>query len=54
MRDLKCRAVRADGTAIPGLYVAGEIASQYGQGVSIGVVLGRIAGTEAAKEALGK
>lgn len=54
MRDLKCRAVRADGTAIPGLYVAGEVASQYGQGVSIGVVLGRIAGTEAAKEALGK
>lgn len=54
MRDLKCRAVRADGTAIPGLYVAGEVASQYGQGVSIGVVLGRIAGTQAAKEALGK
>lgn len=54
MRDLQCRVLRADGTPIPGLYVAGEAASQYGQGVSIGVVLGRIAGTEAAKAALGK
>jgi len=50
MRDAKCRAVRADGSVIPGLYVAGETASQFGSGVTIAVVLGRLAGTEAAKE----
>lgn len=50
-RDLNGRALRSDGTAIPGLYAAGETASQYGQGVSIDVVLGRLAGTNAAKEA---
>lgn len=50
-RDLKGRALRSDGTAIPGLFAAGETASQYGQGVSIAVVLGRLAGTNAAKEA---
>ena len=49
MRDKACRALRSDGSPIPGLYVAGETASQYGQGVSIGIVLGRLAGTEAAK-----
>ena len=50
MRDAKSRAVRADGSVIPGLYVAGETASQFGAGVTIAVVLGRLAGTEAAKE----
>ena len=50
MRDAKSRAVRADGSVIPGLYVAGETASQFGSGVTIAVVLGRLAGTEAAKE----
>lgn len=51
MRDKSCRAIRANGTPVPGLYVAGETASQYGQGVSIGIVLGRLAGTQAAKAA---
>lgn len=50
MRDAKSRALRADGSVIPGLYVAGETASQFGAGVTIAVVLGRLAGTEAAKE----
>ena len=35
MRDAKSRAVRADGSVIPGLYVAGETASQFGSGVTI-------------------
>jgi succinate dehydrogenase/fumarate reductase flavoprotein subunit len=51
-RDLKAHAVRADGSVIPGLFVAGETASQYGQGLTIAVVLGRVAGQNAAKEAL--
>lgn len=42
-RDLAGRVLRPDGSAIPGLYVAGETADQYGQGVSIAVVTGRIA-----------
>ena len=50
MRDAKSRALRADGSVIPGLYVAGETASQFGAGDTIAVVLGRLAGTEAAKE----
>ena len=33
--DLKARAVTETGKVIPGLYVSGEAASQYGQGVSI-------------------
>ena len=37
--DLKARAVTETGKVIPGLYVSGEAASQYGQGVSIGVIL---------------
>ena len=53
-RDLKAHAVRADGTPIPGLFVAGETASQYGQGLTIAVVTGRIAGKNAAAEALAK
>ncbi|MCI5851683.1 MAG: FAD-dependent oxidoreductase [Sutterellaceae bacterium] len=53
MRDLKARAVRPDGTPVPGLYVAGETASQYGQGLTIAVCLGRLAGKNAALEALG-
>ncbi len=49
-RDLKAHAVRADGSAIPGLFVAGETASQYGNGLTIAVVTGRIAGISAAEE----
>ena len=33
---LKARAVTETGKVVPGLYVSGEAASQYGQGVSIG------------------
>lgn len=51
VRDLKGRALKADGSVLAGLYVAGEAASQYGQGVSIGVVTGRLAGMNAAEEA---
>ena len=50
VRDSKARALRSDGSVIPGLYAAGETACQYGQGVTIATVLGKLAGEEAAKE----
>jgi fumarate reductase flavoprotein subunit len=59
--DRKCRVLDQSGRAIPGLYAAGETAGvtqgkRYaGGGFSIGpaVVLGREAGRQAAREALG-
>ena len=42
-RNAEGAALRADGSVIPGLFVAGETADQYGQGVSLGIVTGRIA-----------
>lgn len=48
--DLKARAVTETGKVIPGLYVSGEAASQYGQGVSIGVILGKLAADTAAED----
>lgn len=48
--DLKARAVTETGKVIPGLYVSGEAASQYGQGVSIGVILGKLAVDTAAED----
>lgn len=54
MRDLKCRALSRGGRPIPGLYAAGETASQYGQGLTIAIVLGRLSGQNAAAEALEK
>lgn len=50
VRDRWSRVVKEDGSVIPGLYVAGEAASQFGQGVTIATVLGRLAGQEAAAE----
>lgn len=50
VRDMHCRVLRTDGSVIPGLQVAGEAASQFGQGLTVATVLGRLAGTEAAKE----
>lgn len=54
LRDDKARAVGTNGKVIPGLYVSGETASQYGQGLTIAVVLGRLAGQNAALEAVKK
>lgn len=48
--DLKARAVTETGKVVPGLYVSGEAASQYGQGVSIGVILGKLAADTAAED----
>lgn len=48
--DLKARAQKPDGTVIPGLYASGEAAAQYGQGVSIGVILGKLAAETAAAD----
>ena len=48
--DLKARAVTETGKVIPGLYVSGEAASQYGQGVSSGVILGKLAADTAAED----
>lgn len=48
--DLKGRAVDANGKVIPGLYASGEAAAQYGQGVSIGVILGKLAADTAAED----
>ena len=42
-------ALKPDGTVIPGLFVAGETADQYGQGVSLGIITGRIAARGALK-----
>ncbi|MCI6530432.1 MAG: FAD-binding protein [Mesosutterella sp.] len=54
IRDLKCRALSRGGRPIPRLYAAGETASQYGQGLTIAIVLGRLSGQNAAAEALEK
>lgn len=48
--DLHARAVDKNGKPIPGLYASGEAASQYGQGVSIGVILGKLAADTAAQD----
>lgn len=48
--DLKARAVTETGKVVPGLYVSGEAASQYGQGVSIGVILCKLAADTAAED----
>ncbi len=48
-RSAEGEALKADGTPIKGLYVAGETADQYGQGVSLGIVTGRIAARGAVK-----
>lgn len=45
--DLQAHALREDGSVIPGLYAAGETAAQYGQGTTIAVVLGKLAGETA-------
>ena len=47
MIDLQAHALREDGSVIPGLYAAGETAAQYGQGTTIAVVLGKLAGETA-------
>lgn len=48
--DLKGRALTPEGKVIPGLYASGEAAAQYGQGVSIGVILGKLAADSAADD----
>jgi len=48
--DLDTRALREDGSVIPGLYVSGEAASQFGQGVTIAVVLGKLAAATVAAD----
>ena len=48
-RNADGSALKADGSVIPGLFVAGETADQYGQGVSLGIVTGRIAARGALK-----
>ncbi len=48
-RNADGAALKTDGTVIPGLFVAGETADQYGQGVSLGIVTGRIAARGALK-----
>lgn len=48
--DLKARALTPKGKVIPGLYASGEAAAQYGQGVSIGVILGKLAAETAASD----
>ena len=53
-RDNQGRVLKTDGTPIAGLYVAGETADQYGQGVSLGIVTGRIAARGAASYVFGK
>ena len=42
--DLDTHVLREDGSVISGLYAAGETAAQYGQGTTIAVVLGKLAG----------
>ncbi|MCF0254581.1 MAG: FAD-binding protein, partial [Duodenibacillus sp.] len=54
VRDKQGHALRKNGSIIPGLFVAGETACQYGQGLTIAVVTGRIAGKHAAQEAMVK
>lgn len=51
--DLKGRALDKNGQPIKGLYASGEAAAQYGQGVSIGVILGKLAADTVAED-LGK
>ena len=48
-RNADGAALKEDGSVIPGLFVAGETADQYGQGVSLGIVTGRIAARGALK-----
>ena len=48
-RNADGAALKPDGTVIPGLFVAGETADQYGQGVSLGIITGRIAARGALK-----
>ena len=48
-RNADGAALKTDGSVIPGLFVAGETADQYGQGVSLGIVTGRIAARGALK-----
>ena len=48
-RNADGAALQNDGSVIPGLFVAGETADQYGQGVSLGIVTGRIAARGALK-----
>lgn len=48
--DLDARAVDKNNKPIPGLYASGEAAAQYGQGVSIGVILGKLAADTAAED----
>lgn len=51
-RDLECRVVNTSGKPIPGLFVCGETADQFGHGVSIAVTTGKLAGECAAENAL--
>lgn len=48
--DLATHVLREDGSAINGLYAAGETTAQYGQGTTIAVVLGKLAGETAAAD----
>ena len=48
-RNADGAALKTDGSVIPGLFVAGETDDQYGQGVSLGIVTGRIAARGALK-----
>lgn len=48
--DLKGRALPPEGKVIPELYANGEAAVQYGQGVSIGVILGKLTADTAADD----
>lgn len=51
-RDLECQVINTSGKPVPGLFVCGETADQFGHGVSIAVTTGKLAGECAAKNAL--